>query len=175
MAGETIENAYDLENSLRRIARTPVSMQAVPDTSGVIRTYAAGEAEKATQEQDFANRLTIGEKALAEKTRQFDTNTAEKTRQFDTKTAEETRGLNANYRQAVDMMHTWEKQNKWSTGLGLLNLGVQGLSFAAQNVELKKTEEKAAELARKLDEQITLSRLANEELRRVVNAHLGTR
>jgi len=154
MPGETIENAYDLENSLRRIARTPVSTQAVPDTASVTRAYAASEAEKATKEQDFANRLAIGEKTLAEKTRQFDVQTVEKTRE-----------MNANYKQAVDMMKNWEEQNKWATVLGVLGLGAKGLSLAAQDAQLKKTEAKEAEIVKKHAELREIAKQANVDMK----------
>lgn len=137
---------YDIQR-LRALA-TPSSVTAIPNLSEAAAGYAARRAETQTQEAKTAqtkalqaSSLDLTADKLAEKQRQFEANLVMHKRYMD----------------------IWEEQNKWATGLGILNLGVQGLASWDQAKRVEKQDLAQQRMFELEQEKVDLTKAANRE------------
>jgi hypothetical protein len=129
------------QRQIRQALAAPSSVSATPDLETAAAAYMAGRAASQREAQAQALKTGLQEAGLAEKARQFSATTAEKGRQFDATSQQKDTEFAGKLADQRKYMDDWEKQNKWATAIGVMNLATQGVSSWDQN---KKMEEQQA-------------------------------
>jgi len=106
---------------LRKLS-APVSVAALPQLSETAAAYAADRAKAQADDLATARTVQYQSDVLAQKDRQFYAQLAEHQR----------------------YMADWEKQNKWATAIGVMNLAAQGA--AAWDLTQKQKQQEALQL-----------------------------
>lgn len=161
------------QRQIRQALAAPSSVRATPDLETAAAAYMAGRAASQREAQAQALKTGLQEAGLAEKARQFSATTAEKARQYDATEGEKSRQFNATTQQKdtefasklADQrkyMDDWEKQNKWATAIGVMNLATQGVSSWDQNKKMEAQQAIQKKLIDLQSEQINLSQIAND-------------
>lgn len=133
---------YDIQR-LRALA-APSFVAAIPNLSEAAAGYAARRADTQQQEAKTAQTKERQDAALEL--------TADK--------------LAADLAEHKRYMDIWEEQNKWATGLGILNLGVQGLASWDQAKRLEKQDLALQKIAEAYGKQAELQEESNTLLKR---------
>lgn len=139
---------------LRALA-APSSVRAIPDLESAAAEFSAGQAatQAAAAEQRGIERQR--EDVLTERGRQFDSRLTERDREFAAQIADHQR-----------YMDIWEKQNRWATALGVMNLAAQGLSAWDQSKAQDRQADAVLKQQETLEKMLSLSRIANTEQRK---------
>lgn len=165
------------QRQIRQALAAPSSVSATPDLETAAAAYMAGRAASQREAQAQALKTGLQEAGLAEKARQFGATTAEKGRQFGATEGEKSRQFNATSQQKdtefasklADQrkyMDDWEKQNKWATAIGVMNLATQGVSSWDQNKKMEGQQAIQKKLIDLQSEQVNLSQIALDEARK---------
>jgi len=134
---------------LRALAQ-PSSVRANPDLETAAAEFAAGQGATQASPAEQAGLERRRTAALSERDRQFDARISERERQLDA-------GLDELDR----YMDTWEKQNKWATALGVMNLATQGVSAWSQDQALERQEAMRLKQQETMDQMVKQTQLAN--------------
>lgn len=151
---------------LAELAR-PSSLAAIPNWNKTAAGFAADRGAAQVQEQQTANLEQRRTDTLNEKSRQFNLDIGEKDRQFNQDIGEKNRQLEMKLADDRRYMDDWEKQNKWATAIGVMNLATQGVSALDQAKKLdaqQALQKRLADLYQQqvdMTKQYTLQDLAN--------------
>lgn len=140
---------YGYAIALRKAARVPSSILAVPDASGPSYDHARSTGLRAAQEATASMTRDEAEAKRSESARQASLNSESKSANL------------ALYRQQLD---EWASQNAWATAIGGANLLFQGLGAAGQSARHEARQQRTQALQ---EEQIALARTAREQLRKM--------
>lgn len=125
---------YGYAIALRKAARVPASVLAVPDVTGPAYEHAHSTGMRAAQEADTAMKRDVAEDKRAESARRANLD------------AENQSANLALYRQQLD---EWASQNAWATAIGGANLLFQGLGAAGQSARQEARDQEARALQKK--------------------------
>jgi hypothetical protein len=128
---------------LAELAR-PSSLAAIPNWEKTAAGFAADRGAAQVQEQQTANQEQQRTDILSEKSRQQESKLADHRRYMD----------------------DWEKQNKWATAIGVMNLAAQGVSAWDQTKKLDAQQANQQKLMDLEQEKVDLQRIAIENDRK---------
>ena len=150
---------------LSELAR-PSSMAAIPNWNKTASGFAADRGTAQVQEHQAANLERERTDTLSEKSRQFNLNLGEKDRQFNLNLGEKDRQLEGKLADHRRYMDDWEKQNKWATAIGEMNLAAQGVSAWDQTKKLDAQQANQQRLYDLEQEKVDLQKIAIENDRK---------
>ena len=126
MAGIPITTKFGVERAMRKVSRTPPEEIAKPSMEDIVYGYEAGKAKETLESKEFASRVGLEEKKLAETAREYNIGEA----------------FNR------DMLDTWKKQNNLAT---LIGIGTTALTGLSGYVALKQQEKRDVTAQETLD------------------------
>lgn len=129
------------ERGLRKIERTPSGIQG-PGTEDLTLAYVAGKSLRDERAREEAQGRELAEMRLAEINRQ----------------AGESLALRR------DVLGDLKTQNKWATGIGLINLGIEGMGGYARLKQVERRERIDTLLAKHAVEMVDLKKVLYTDL-----------
>jgi hypothetical protein len=137
-----MESTYALRKAALAKMAEPSSVAAVPDLGEVAGEYAEARGKVAAESAAHARNISLGEKSLAEKNRQF----------------------YASLDLDRERLDNWADQNRWATGIAIANLGIQALAIPGAIRQEEKQEKMISAIFAERGKQTAAATAANEAL-----------
>jgi hypothetical protein len=121
---ETAPTYQSLARAVRRAARAPVSVSAVPGVEEAATDWAARKAQQDFAASTTAKELELGEKRIAAEDKEFHDRMALERRQMD----------------------VWSKENDWSRLIMAANIGIQAADWPVKEKQIAQVEQLGKDL-----------------------------